>query len=278
MKTSNFPILALLALSSVGVATAVVPEPGNLYCGLAKNFLGQDLTPEDNAEVVLVRIEGGREIVLARSSILDIQTPGGKVNYILRPSLDDGQVVRYNEATGRKDEPVTIYVIHNGVRFETTSSGSCAPISDPVPALGEKGSVRRISFRCIDDWDDDCMADSWERYHFQTTDLDGTGDVDGDGINDLAEFVGGTNPWESNQGTNGSGDGIAVPRLTIVLPRPGVAKLDWEKEIGVTYTLEWSGTLDDFVPVPADRIGGSDGNEVNISGMSKRFFRVRLSR
>ena len=53
-----------------------------------------------------------------------------------------------------------------------------------------------------------------------------------------------------------------------------MARIDWVRQDGVAYTLEWGGTLEDFTPVPAGKILPGDGHEVDITGMSKRFFRV----
>lgn len=274
-------ILVLLSLCLLIPAQALVPDPGNVYYGLAKDFLGRDLKPEDNAEVALIRIEAGKEIVLARSPILDLN--GGseaapvRVNYVLRPALDDGLAARFDPAAGRKEDPVAIYVIHNGVRYETFSkTGGCAPVSDVVPALGERGTIRKIDFRCIDDWDGDCIADSWERLHFSSTAFRGTDDWDNDGLNDLAEFVRGSDPLKpALQATMAA---LEIPAVRITMPRKDIAKIEWARQSGVAYTIEWSGTLEGFEPVPPERMGGAAGDEVNVAGMSKRFFRIRLAR
>jgi hypothetical protein len=46
------------------------------------------------------------------------------------------------------------------------------------------------------DWDTDCddMPDAWELAYFHTLDRDGSKDFDGDGISDLDEYLGGTDP------------------------------------------------------------------------------------
>jgi hypothetical protein len=55
----------------------------------------------------------------------------------------------------------------------------------------------------------DGMPDGWEMLHFATTDRDGFGDFDGDGVIDLQEYIDNTNPEDplSNTSTTGDVDG-----------------------------------------------------------------------
>ena len=53
--------------------------------------------------------------------------------------------------------------------------------------------------------DGDEMPDEWEFRHFGNLDRDGTGDFDGDGISDLAEFRAGTDPLLPDIDTDGDG-------------------------------------------------------------------------
>lgn len=266
------PIIAVCSLMlGAGGAHAVVPDPGNIYYGLATDYLGFALTPESDAEVVMMRVENGQEVILARSPIVDIQTPGGMVNYILRPSLDDGQIARYSGAAGRTNDTVGIYVLHSGVRFEINSDELCAPISDPVPALGARGTVVRVNFRYIDDDDGDCIADSWELFYFFTTEFDGTEDFDNDGITGLNEFMAGTDPLVPNlPGT------VKAPLLSISAQN-NIVTLNWATEAGKQYRIEWSGDLQSFTTVPSERMVGVTGRQINVQGLPKMFFRVAVT-
>jgi hypothetical protein len=64
----------------------------------------------------------------------------------------------------------------------------------------------------------------------------------------------------------------------ITRPQANVAKIDWDRLEGHNYSLQWSGTLDGFTPVPAERLVGGNGSEVNVEGMPRMFFRVEVSR
>ncbi|MGD9974183.1 MAG: hypothetical protein AB7S77_14070, partial [Desulfatirhabdiaceae bacterium] len=52
----------------------------------------------------------------------------------------------------------------------------------------------------FEDSDNDTMDDQWERDHFGNLNRDGTGDFDMDGLTDLQEYQGGTNPTVFNAG------------------------------------------------------------------------------
>src|SRR5205085_1519075 len=48
------------------------------------------------------------------------------------------------------------------------------------------------------DSDNDGLPDDWELAHFGNLSRDGSGDFDGDGLTDLAEFQAGTNPNDAS--------------------------------------------------------------------------------
>jgi len=61
---------------------------------------------------------------------------------------------------------------------------------------GELKDTQRVvlTIYSIYDTDGDGMRDDWEMSHFGAQDRDGTGDFDGDGLTDLEEFLGGSDP------------------------------------------------------------------------------------
>ncbi|MBT8365756.1 MAG: Ig domain-containing protein, partial [Deltaproteobacteria bacterium] len=95
-----------------------------------------------------------------------------------------------------------------GAGFNDQSDGS--GIFDWTPLVGQAGryeivftasdgaltDTRRavITVSCVDDTDSDGMSDDWEMENFGTLERDGKGDLDGDGISDLNEYLDGSDP------------------------------------------------------------------------------------
>ncbi|HKQ39835.1 MAG TPA: hypothetical protein VJ063_17280 [Verrucomicrobiae bacterium] len=84
------------------------------------------------------------------------------------------------------------------------------------------------------DSDNDGMSDSWEQTYFSTTDRDGTGDFDQDGQTDLAEYLAGTDPTNSDS---------VFEVLTITSVSTGQRQLVWRAEPGKSYRVEYKSDL-----------------------------------
>ena len=258
-------------VACVSVSHAVVPDPGNIYFGLARNIYGQVLTPESGAQVIMVRVSTTNEFVLAVSEILPIPNDGPEVNYILRPSLDDGTGARYINEAGRSNEVVQIYVVQGGFRFAVTNSPGCIAFSDPIPRMGGRGAVSSAGIKANDDLDLDCLSDAWETLHFgNSVDGNGASDDDFDGYSNFAEYLMGTNPNDaaSNPGNVGA--------LEITGVAPNAARLRWSRFLGVPDILQWSPRVEGvYSNVPANRLSGFSSNIVNTTGQTNLFFRVQ---
>ena len=129
--------------------------------------------------------------------------------------------------------------------------------------------VLRLSMK---DSDNDGMDDDWEVAYFGNLSRDGTGDFDGDGMTDLAEFVAGTDP--TNQGSV-----LKVMTLN-PLNLPGTRVL-WSAEPGKRYQVQFKNSISDpgwidlASPVVASITTGSVVDSSN--GLSaQRFYRVVL--
>ena len=271
--------LLLLTRSS---ACAFLPEPGNIYYGTARSIFGVPFTTASSAVVSMVRVIGtlddpfdavpDDDITLAESPIL-APSSASSVNFILRPSLDGLGGTRYVATAGRESDPVRLFITEDGVRYDVASAAGCTPISDPVLPLGSRGTFREVNIRAIDDLDGDCLADSWEAFFFGDTGFGATEDFDGDGYNNLAEFVGGTNPLLSDQLN------ITLENLGLSLVRTGnFITVDWPRDPGRTYVLEWSSNLTAFTTIPAGKLSGPRLNTVDVTGFTKIYIRLRVGR
>jgi hypothetical protein len=68
-----------------------------------------------------------------------------------------------------------------------------------APALSDRGRIERVDLQLGSapvDSDGDGLSDAWELQHFGNLNANGTGDPDGDGVDNLHEYRAGTNPLD----------------------------------------------------------------------------------
>lgn len=281
----RWAIFGLLGLFGAGPALALLPDPGNIYYGLAKDVFGQPFAPGAEARVVMLRVIGtlddpfdaipDDDILIAESEIINPPGSNGLINYILRPSQDDGNGNnRYIASAVRQNDAVQLFIVAGGIRYPVASAGNCAPVSDTVPAIGARATVRQVNLRAIDDYDGNCMADTWERFYFGESGVDGSVNFDGDDYDTLAEFLAGTNPLLPD-GLNIS---VEQSGLSIVRLSNNSVRVEWPRVPGRTYTLEWSTTLQSFTQVPAAKLSGANLDVIDVTGFTHVFVRVRVSK
>lgn len=122
------------------------------------------------------------------------------------------------------------------------------------------------------DSDSDGMDDAWEQLYFGNLSRNGTGDFDGDGATDLAEFLAGTVPNSA----------ASVFKIIRVTPTPGVSALiEWNSVPGKTYHVEYKNSLS--APAWSDLPGDVTANsstaskvDATIGGAGHRHYRVAL--
>ena len=118
------------------------------------------------------------------------------------------------------------------------------------------------------DSDGDGMDDAWELLYFQNLSRNGTGDFDSDGMTDLEEFLGGTNPT------------LASSSLRLVILSTGPTVLRFDAAANRTYTVEYKNNLNasswTFMP-PSVPSGAARTVQLTNStaGTTNRFYRAR---
>lgn len=120
------------------------------------------------------------------------------------------------------------------------------------------------------DTDEDGLDDEWETIWFGGLERDGTGDFDGDGLSDGAEFRAGTNPR----------DGLSVLRVFVLHDvLSGERTFRWQSVSGRTYVLQG---LDDIAAGGWVNLGmpfTAAGEEASVADpepvLSHRFYRVK---
>jgi hypothetical protein len=99
---------------------------------------------------------------------------------------------------------------------------------------GDRGRWERVDLvfgSVVADADGDGLPDAWEREFFGSLDRDGSGDFDGDGLNDREEFLAGTIPRDAG----------SVFRLLAPDPESeGGLGLSWSSTVGRVYRVERS--------------------------------------
>jgi Tol biopolymer transport system component len=119
------------------------------------------------------------------------------------------------------------------------------------------------------DTDGDGMDDDWEMAHFGTLERDGTGDQDGDGASDLAEFRAGTQP------TN---DGSVLRVLTLQPLGADTLTVLWKSEPGRRYVVQTRSTVTGgaWLTLPGTVVatGTTASRTVAATGGTQQFYRV----
>lgn len=123
------------------------------------------------------------------------------------------------------------------------------------------------------DSDGDGILDEWETQYFGNLSRSGTNDFDGDGVLDLAEYVGDTSP------TNAA----SYLHFTSVATVPAGVKLDWLGGSVATQYLQRNLTLDSggswsnlFTNLPPTAITGSYTDALGTN--AAQFYRIRAIR
>ena len=122
------------------------------------------------------------------------------------------------------------------------------------------------------DSDNDGMDDDWEMTCFGSLSRDGTGDFDGDGVSDLAEFKAGTNP---------KNDSSILRALTVTSLSDGSTTVYWSAVPGKTYQVQYKNSVSDanWFSLPGTMIA-ADSTAAKLdntaAASSNRFYRVML--
>jgi hypothetical protein len=134
------------------------------------------------------------------------------------------------------------------------------------------GNLTRTVNSVIVDSDGDGMEDAWETLHFQNKDRDGSGDFDEDGFSDLAEFLAGTLPKDSE----------SLLRLQENVTNTVVqTTISWTAVSGKTYRVQYKDELGapGWNDLPGDvTASGPLAFKVDATsaGKPRRFYRITL--
>lgn len=237
------PLLALaLALGSAGVAFAFPPAPHHTIYGMIRDHVGNPLDIADGQ--VLFETPGGVKI---HGRIVPSLRPG--VNYQLRVPMDSGLTGDAYKGTAL----LPAAGFRMSVLVGRTSYLPMEMKTDSVP-LGQAGGKTRIDLTLGVDSDNDGLPDAWEMMliaelggGLTLADIAPNGDLDGDGLTNLQEYLAGTYAHDPEDGFSldieGFGGSGPLLRFTAIRNR--------------TYTIEGSNDLARWSSVPF-RVRGID--------------------
>ena len=143
----------------------------------------------------------------------------------------------------------------------------------PVATLsGLVASGGRLNLLKIVDTNANELPDWWETDHFATLGVNPTADPDGDGMNNLQEYLAGTLP-------NNSGSRLAITQAGLVAA--GDFSLTFPSVAGISYRIETSATLapNSWSPLGPDLTGTGgplQATDATANKPAKRFYRVRV--
>ena len=188
----------LILFSAVSVAVTSlwgvsIPQSPVVTYGLVRDEYGVPLKSASEAEVRLVRAAAPGGTVYSRSAVTDQMLPG--VNYRLSLEIDS-------------EGPARSYAVLSGTEMKilcTVGGEEAALAPASVFATPKAGTAQRRDYTIGSDADGDGLPDAWEEWTLRCAGkaydaaaiaaFDPKADADGDGMNNRAEFLAGTDPF-----------------------------------------------------------------------------------
>ena len=233
MKT----LLLVVAIAFVpGLALAYPPAPAHEIYGIVRDELGRPLTA---AEGIVIMTGHGVEITRATTD----PSIGPGINYKLSVPMDSGTLPGlYQQSALQPLMDFTLKVVIGGVSY--------VPIQmvGSLKQIGSPGGRTRLDLTLGVDSDGDGLPDAWEQALIDSdvtgrlhtlADVTPDGDLDGDGLSNMAEYLLGTYPLAATDGL----------KLEVIAVADGKAHVRFVSVVGRTYGIKssadqvtWTGT------------------------------------
>lgn len=184
VTTAGLLLIVTLLLLLPGRVSATVPLPDQVIYGTIAIQNKAVTNSAANTNVVIEARRASDNYLLA-SYRMGTSTSQGKLFYLLRVPMEDAPTSS-QEFAEPSDQLVLIVKKSNIAQFTSTNM--------PI----DSGTALRIDFGSSVDTDGDGVPDGWEITYFGSTGRNLAGDSDHDGISDLAEYIAGTSPMNSN--------------------------------------------------------------------------------
>ncbi len=199
----SYKIAASLALClAANLAHAQsIPEPGLLLYGQVRNTTAGGALMTYGTLRWTIQPPSGPPITL----FAPLTNINDQFSYVLRVPFE-------STLAGSTISPATLVLSNTPVTYSRTAAVSPTAVtytsaSILAPAIGtfsfgaaDRGRSERVDVQValpFVDTDGDGLDDNWEMAYFGNLSRTGTGDFDGDGMSDLAEYKAGTNPKDA---------------------------------------------------------------------------------
>ena len=242
MRQFLFSLSFLVLLTAA--AKAYPPAPAHRIFGMVRTDQGAPLIA---LQGIVILSRGSQEVARGFTD----PTLGAGINYELNVPMDAGLFGNlYQPDSIVAGTTFAIRVVISGVAFVPIE------MTGTTHAIGQPGDSTRMNLSLGIDSDGDGIADAWEQTliasdttrRLQTlADVGPDGDLDGDGLTNLQEFLLGTSP-------NNAGDGIRLEVIEVIANQAHVrfvtirgrtygikASTDFQNWNRVAYSLEPNG-------------------------------------
>lgn len=261
-------LTGLFILLSGWNACATVPIPDQVIYG---TIAIQNKAVTNNAAGTNVLIEARRasDNYLLASYRMGTSTNQGKLYYVLRVPMEDAPASAV-ELAEPSDQVILTVKKSNVTQFTSTN----LPIAS--------GLALRIDFGSSVDTDGDGVPDGWEMTYFGTPIGNLNGDSDHDGISDLAEYIAGTSPINSNDVFKVEADFVTNRMMHVSFQANAASGIGYEGKTRY-YGLEFRTNLTSSIwnsVTNYSRVRGTSQTVVyetaTTNGAPMQFFRARV--
>jgi hypothetical protein len=215
-------------------AKATIPEPDLVWYGKVLTASG-GATVRLTAGTLVWRIEplsGGPAIVLTTS----LTNINDQFSFVLRVPCETPEPGGTNSGTAISLTAPPLRYRRLTVTLDGQPLSLITAASEFSPLPIDRGRTERIDLRlgpALIDSDGDGLADAWELQYFGSLNANPLADPDGDGMNNLREFLAGTNPTDAQS---------RFELIDISREANGIS-VRWSSEQGRSYRVLRSATL-----------------------------------